>query len=58
MKQYIIGWNRYAQQVVFYGTEQEAKDSKQFYRILDANSRYEAKELFLEIYKEIHSEHE
>lgn len=58
MKQYIIGWNRYAQQVVFYNTELEAKDSKQFYRVLNANSRKEAKETFLEIYKEVHSEHE
>jgi len=56
-KKYNLGYNRYANSVIIYSTPQDAERSG-WWRTIEAWTLSEAKQLFLEEYREAHTENE
>jgi len=57
-KNYILGYNRYQGKVVTYNSEEQAKDSGGYWRVIEADDYKSAKDKFIEIYHENHIESE
>lgn len=58
-KEYVISYNRYSGKVVHHPSEQQAIDTGvKDYKVITADSYGEAKDEFLDMYKENNVEHE